>query len=139
MIQRIQSVYLLAAFIILEATAWMLYAVPDVVLDRYRMLFIVAFGVSGLASLYAIFLFKRRAAQRNVVKVIGVINVFLTLALVGALYLTGGLGRLFSSGSVNAVFNGLFVLPILAISLFYRASKAIKRDIDLIRSMDRIR
>lgn len=138
MIQRIQSVYLFAACVVLEVSAWVLYALPGAVLTGYRIPLVVAVGITGLAGLWAVFLYKKRAVQLKVVRAVGSISLVLLLLILGAFYLSGDMGTLLAKGTYG-VLLGLFVPLILAVSFFYRAAKAIKRDIDLIRSMDRLR
>jgi hypothetical protein len=138
MIQRIQSVYLLGASILLEFSASVLYLLPDNVFTGYRLGFLFAPAVLGIAGLGAVFLFKRRELQVRVVKVLGAINILIVVALLTASYLTGDLTKI-AAGGPFAVITGVFLAPVIASILFFHAGKAVQRDIDLIRSMDRIR
>jgi hypothetical protein len=137
MIQRIQSVYLLGAVLVLAAAALILFQMPESVLEGLRMAFVAAVVATGLGGLVSIFLYGSRELQRTVVRTFGLIDLLVVLALVVVLYLTGDLPYLYSEAPAS--FLGLLILLLFSIALFHRAAKAVKRDIDLIRSMDRLR
>ena len=142
MIQRIQSIYLLlvtmtsvgmiftAPLWSLEGTnvlAWNLFSESSFV----HMLVPILLICSAVLALCAIFSFKNRQRQFVVVRIIILIHLFLLGILT---YLLLNLPR--ESASEKGI--GIFVL-ISMILFSIMASKAIKRDEDLVKSVDRLR
>jgi hypothetical protein len=143
MIQRIQTFYLLLSSIVSGGLIFIfnLWEVAE------KKIFIVnlfsqesflyeiiptAFIASALLSLGTIFLFKNRKLQF----VLGRVNILINLFLLGLLiYLS-----LIVSGETAVSEKGIgMFLPILAILLLVLANKAIKKDEDLVKSVDRLR
>ena len=92
----------------------------------------IAFLVSAILSIVTIFLFKNRQLQF----VIGRISILINLFLLGLLiYVSLNLP---GETMVSEKGIGMF-LPILAILLVVLANKAIKKDEDLVKSVDRLR
>jgi len=137
MIQRIQSAYLLVAFLLLEFAASLLYVMPEIGLVGFRLAFAGLSALIGLGGLVSIFLFKKREIQGAVVGSLRLIAVVLVLGLWASLYRTGDLAVLAAGGFLGIA--GILVAPLVATAAFHLARKAIQRDVDLIRSMDRIR
>ncbi len=143
MIQRIQTIYLLLASIvsgglIFVFNLWNTIKEKIFVVDLFsREVFTLKvipfmFIMSAILSLVTIFLFKNRKLQF----VIGRIIILINLILLGLLiYLSLNLS---GETSVSEKGIGMF-LPILAILLVVLANKAIKKDEDLIKSVDRLR
>ncbi len=137
MIQRIQSIYLFFTFII---TGILPFLFPLWVLDSnlevYFMtntVYILLFGFSTALSIWSLFYYKKRQNQF----VMNRLNIILNLILLGLfVYRTLNL-----SGETDKVSeNGISMfLPIVAILLLVLANKAIKRDEDLVKSVDRLR
>lgn len=137
MIQRIQSIYLFFTFII---TGILPFLFPLWVLDSnlevYFMtntVYILLFGFSTALSIWSLFYYKKRQNQF----VMNRLNIILNLILLGLfVYRTLNL-----SGEIDKVSeNGISMfLPIVAILLLVLANKAIKRDEDLVKSVDRLR
>ena len=143
MIQRIQTIYLFLASIISGGlifvfNLWNTIKEKIFVVDlfsREAITFKVIpfmFIASSILSLIAIFLFNNRKLQFVVGRVIILINLFL-LGLLVYLSLT-----LSGETSVSEKGIGMF-LPILVILLIVLANKAIKKDEDLVKSVDRLR
>ncbi len=143
MIQRIQTIYLLLASIvsgglIFVFNLWNTIKEKIFVVDLFsREVFTLKvipfmFIMSAILSLVAIFLFKNRKLQFVVGRIIIMINLFLLGLLI---YLSLNLS---GETSVSEKGIGMF-LPILAILLVVLANKAIKKDEDLIKSVDRLR
>ena len=138
MIQRIQSLYLLLAaaclvLFVLTADVW----VSGVAVE-FSWLGPVAYGLSvltALAALGAVFLYRDRARQRGVIGA----TMWLDLALVAAVL--GGL--LASTGDAPAAGGyGRYLVALLPVAayLFLRLGRAgVHRDIQTVRSMDRLR
>lgn len=90
------------------------------------------FILSAVLSLIAIFLFNNRKLQFVMGRIIILINLFLLVLLI---YLSLTLS---GETSVSEKGIGMF-LPILAILFIVLANKAIKKDEDLVKSVDRLR
>ncbi len=144
MIQRIQSLYLfLGAGISLGLTfvfslwttiAKVEYYVMNLLTDKEIVLKIIPilFLVSGLMSILTIFLFKNRKGQF----VLNRFNILINLILLGVLIYH----LLTLSGETQVSEKGIGgVLPIIVIVLLVMANKAIKKDEDLVKSVDRLR
>jgi len=148
MLQRVQTIYLLAVFaLLLLSLAFPLASFSEgVKMVGYGFMkeginLYVPYGVftvGGLSAFIAfiqIFLFKNRKCQMK----IGLINSFLiilyyvTISVYAVVVGTGKLGFQFESIRVAAIF------PFVALILNVLAYMRIKADEKLVRSMDRIR
>jgi len=144
MIQRIQSIYLLIAAIfsgglIFVFNLWKYedgtlfftkeaFESNDILLKSIPILFII----STILSLITIFQFKKRQLQF----VLGRLNILTNLFLLGLLLYQS----LNLSGETKVSEKGIgLVLPIIVIFLLVMANKAIKKDEDLVKSVDRLR
>ena len=143
MIQRIQSIYLLLAStvsggLIFVFDLWEnlkgeifvldLFSRESILLKVVPLLFIL----SSIISIVTIFLFNNRKLQFVIGRIIILINLFLLgLLIYVSLTLPGEV-------SISEKGIGMF-LPILAILLIVLANKAIKKDEDLVKSVDRLR
>ena len=137
MIQRIQTIYLLLAFV---GTAVLPFVFPLWKLengqDFYFMLdqvYIVLFGLSTAMTAITIISYKKRQNQF----VLGRLNIILNLILLG-LFVYRSLNLSGETATVSEKGIGMF-LPILTIVLLVLANKAIKKDEDLVKSVDRLR
>ena len=142
MIQRIQSIYLLLVAIlsgglIFVFHLWKLAENEVFVLDLISDEAIINKSVpvlflgSAILALYSIFSFKDRKKQFVIGRFIMLINLFLLGVLI---YLSLNLpGEVASEKGI-----GMF-LPVLAILFSVMANKAIKKDEDLVKSVDRLR
>ena len=154
MIQRIQTVYLLIAEMLIAA----LFFVPFAEIAgkegsrfRFDMNGIYPLGVQNPESIYSslplvilwalsmililvtIFVFKNRILQMR----ISSINIFLMLGLSGLIYYYVWSSAKILMGVYS--FNIYLVFPLIAAVFIYLAKRAIKRDELLVRSIDRIR
>lgn len=136
MIQRIQSVYLFIALII---SAALIFVFPlwnnaegvPVYAEDYLSIFI-AFLASALLSLVSIFMFKNRKLQF----VLGRLNILLNFFLLGVFVYWS----LSLPGEMDISEKGIgMFLPIISIVFIVLANKAIKKDEDLVKSVDRLR
>lgn len=137
MIQRIQTLYLLIAFIVTGLLPfvfplWTLANGNDF-LFMQNQLYVILFGLSTTMSLLSIISYKNRQHQF----VIGRLNIILNLILLG-LFVYHSLNLSGETPAVSEKGIGMF-LPILAIVLLGFANKAIKKDEDLVKSVDRLR
>ena len=143
MIQRVQTIYLFLASIvsgglIFVFNLWNTIKEKIFVVDLFSKEVIALkvipfmFIMSAILSIIAIFLFNNRKLQFVIGRVIILINLFL-LGLLIYLSLTLSGETLVSEKGI-----GMF-LPILVILLIVLANKAIKKDEDLVKSVDRLR
>jgi hypothetical protein len=143
MIQRIQTVYLLltsviSGVLIFVFNLWETIKQEIFVVDLFSREAITLkvipfmFFASALLALIAIFLFKNRKLQFVFGRIIILINLFLLGLLI---YLSLNLS---GEASVSEKGIGMF-LPVLAILFIVLANKAIKKDEDLVKSVDRLR
>ena len=142
MIQRIQSIYLflvvllssgvLFTFKLWEVAEKKVYA-QDLFSDQvfFAKLVPVFFIISALLAFIAIFKFKKRQLQFVLGRVIILINLFLLGILI---YLSLNI-----SGEVSSEKGiGMFI-PSVVIILAVMANNAIKKDENLVKSVDRLR
>lgn len=137
MIQRIQTIYLLFSLIVTGILPFFipLWKMSDssAYFFMQNQFYVILFGLSTTLSLLSIVSYKKRQNQF----VIGRLNIILNLILLG-LFVYRSLNL---SGEILAVSEkgiGMF-LPIVAIVLLVLANKAIKKDEDLVKSVDRLR
>ena len=151
MIQRIQSVYLLATFILLAFVAFRPIAeiinpqgvifeigfqgLKDdggrVVLNVFPLSILISLCL--LISFATLFLYKKRMLQIRLC----ILNIFLMLGLVGLMFFYVHAAKSHVAG--EASYSILFVFPIIGAILTYLALRAIARDEALVRSLDRLR
>ncbi|KQW98871.1 DUF4293 domain-containing protein [Flavobacterium sp. Root420] len=138
MIQRIQTVYLLLTFVI---TGVLMFFIPLWTLNTGKafyfmqdQVYTILLGLSTMLTVISIISYKKRQNQF----VMGRLNIILNLILLGlfvyrSLNLSGETSNIVSEKGI-----GMF-LPIVAIVLLVLANKAIKKDEDLVKSVDRLR
>ena len=142
MIQRIQSIYLtivivLSAILPFVFKLWKNSNKEVFALDLFSELTLLSklvpvfFFLSALIAAIAFFKFKKRQLQFVLVRIIILINLFLLGILI---YLSLTLpGEVSSEKGI-----GMF-LPIVVILFAFLANKAIKKDEDFVKSVDRLR
>ena len=153
MIQRIQTLYLLVALLIIES----LFFVPlgEVVVEtqNYKLMFngffqiiensselvqqtyalMILIPLIGLINFIAIFMFKNRTLQLRIT----MYNTILMFSLSGmAVYI---LYRAFSSYDAVILPNISIIFPVIAGILNFLAFRQIRKDDALVKSMNRIR
>ncbi|MNQ74577.1 hypothetical protein D3C85_893370 [compost metagenome] len=138
MIQRIQTVYLLLTFVI---TGVLMFFIPLWTLNTGKafyfmqdQVYTILLGLSTMLTVISIISYKKRQNQF----VMGRLNIILNLILLGlfvyrSLNLSGETSNIVSEKGI-----GMF-LPIVTIVLLVLANKAIKKDEDLVKSVDRLR
>jgi hypothetical protein len=143
MIQRIQTIFLLLAslvsgglifvFNLWSSTEYKTYVLDLLYEDSFLLKGItLLFLLSAIITFIAIFLFKNRQLQF----VVGRISILINLLLLGLLIYVS----LTLPGEMKVSEKGIgMFLPILAILLIVLANKAIKKDEDLVKSVDRLR
>jgi len=137
MIQRIQTIYLLLAFVLTGILPFFipLWTMTDgsAYFFMQNQVYVVALGLSTTLSLLSIVSYKKRQNQF----VIDRLNIILNLILLG-LFVYRSLNLSGETITVSEKGIGMF-LPIVAIVLLVLANKAIKKDEDLVKSVDRLR
>lgn len=136
MIQRIQTIYLLISAIFSGGLIFIFHLwtteneVP--VFAKDNMTYFLMFLGSALLSLISIFKYKQRQTQF----VLGRLNIILNFILLGLfvyqLLISPGESQISEKGV------GIFI-PIFSIVFLVLANKAIKKDEDLVKSVDRLR
>lgn len=149
MIQRIQSIYLLLSTILLGLVfvfpfgtlvsevqyTYNVFAISADATNSFSTLPVaVLVGIATLLSFVSIFLFKNRPLQ-NRLNVLAMILMVVTPA-VAYLYATFGMEK-FAAQSMT--YGVAYILPICSLVFSFLAFKAIQKDNNLIRSLDRIR
>jgi len=144
MIQRIQTVYLLIATLLSGGLIFMLklwkneQEINFFVIDSFKSenivlkVMAVLFFVSAFLTFIAIFQFKKRQLQF----VLGRLSILINFIILGIIvYFSQNL-----SGEINVSEKGIgLLIPILTILFVAIANKAIKKDEELVKSVDRLR
>lgn len=136
MLQRIQTVYLFISAIFSCGLIFVLHlwtnADDSPVYAQDNMLYLAMFFGSAALSLISIFNYKNRKFQF----VLGRLNIILNFILLGLfvyqLLMAPGESEISEKGV------GIFI-PIFSIVFLVLANKAIKKDEDLVKSVDRLR
>lgn len=136
MLQRIQTIYLLLAALVAGILPFFLSLYADNqgnrVFAKEDVLVLSLFLVSVVLSVITIFLFKKRQNQF----VLGRLNILLNFVLLGVLVYRSQI----LSGGAAALEKGIgMAIPLVSIVFIAFANKAIKRDEDLVKSVDRLR
>ena len=136
MLQRIQTLYLLLASVVSGVLCLYLpYGLNQDGVELYALskvfLFALFVGSAGL-SLLTVFLFKNRKLQF----VLGRVNIILNFILLGVFVYWS----LTVSGESEISEKGIgMFIPVISIVLLVMANKAIKKDENLVKSVDRLR
>ena len=137
MLQRIQTVYLLLAIIFAGILPFFipLFSLNNGIKFYFMqsMVYVTFFGLSMTMSLLSILSFKKRQNQF----VINRLNIIFNLILLG-LFVYRSLNLSGETVLVSEKGIGMF-LPIITIVMLVFANKAIKKDEDLVKSVDRLR
>ncbi|WP_299188012.1 DUF4293 domain-containing protein [uncultured Aquimarina sp.] len=136
MIQRIQSVYLFLVVLISGGLSAILpYGLNEngeELLPQDNLLVLGMFAGSAVLALVSVFLFKNRQLQF----VLGRINILLNFILLGVFVYWS----LTLSGETLVSEKGIgMLIPVISIVLLVVANKAIKKDENLVKSVDRLR
>lgn len=151
MIQRIQSVYLLAAAVILimililpiatlvnaqsDSFTYLFYGIVDsegqIALQAFPLAILLV--IIPIFSLISIFLYKKRILQMRLC----IYNILLMLGSIGLIlfYSFQAKNNLFT----ETIFSFPIILPLVAAILTYLAFRGIRKDEILVKSIDRIR
>lgn len=137
MLQRIQTVYLIMAFIATGIFPFFLplWTTADGKLHYFMSnpIYVWILGLSTTLTLVSIISYKKRQNQF----VMGRLNLILNLVALG-LFIYKIFNSMFEKPAISEKGMGL-ILPLVAILFLVLANKAIKKDEDLVKSVDRIR
>jgi len=136
MLQRIQTIYLLVSAGISAGLIFVFHLwttkTEALFFAKDDLLYLSMFLVSALLAMLGIFMFKNRQSQF----VVGRLNIILNFILLG-LFVYRSLNL---SGEADVSEKGIgILLPIFSIVFLVLANKAIKKDEDLVKSVDRLR
>jgi membrane protease YdiL (CAAX protease family) len=136
MLQRIQTIYLLISAGISGGLIFVVHLWTTInetqFYAREEMLYFGLFLGSTALALIAIFMYKNRQTQF----VLGRLNIILNFILLGLFVYQS----LKVSGETSVSEKGIgMLLPIFSIVFLVLANKAIKKDEDLVKSVDRLR
>lgn len=149
MIQRIQSLWLILA----SATAVLIYFFPVIELTSENALYVYQYdsisiagmdnliqsgyivagllGIIAFLSFFAVFLYKNRMFQMRICTLISLLLIFL-VGLISYFSIT-------TETNIAATIGLSAILPIIIFIFILMARRAIKKDDNLIKSVDRIR
>ncbi len=134
MIQRKQSIFLILAGIISSASAWIgdLWKTTAGWIQAEDVpLLLMLFLLSAVLSVASIFLFKNRKLQIR----LGLLNIILNILLAG--YLAYSLLNL--PGGFNSEKGIGLLAPFISIVLLIMANRYIRKDEELVKSVNRFR
>ncbi len=135
MIQRPQSLYLALVFILNMAvffTPLYRHAMADPA-AWIGLGFAITLTLAAMTGLISIFLYKNRTNQLKLVKAGTYMHIVALGFAAGVLFSLGGFGTFLLKEVLS---TGLIVLVLI---LFWLAGSSIKKDEELVKSMDRIR
>jgi hypothetical protein len=134
---RVQTYYLIACLIVNAVLPFVFPLWTDVAGKPFYfmmdMVYVTLFGLSITLTLLSILSHAKRQQQF----VMGRLNIILNLILLG-LFVYRTLNLSGEAATVSEKGIGMF-LPIFSIVLLVLANKAIKKDEDLVKSVDRLR
>ncbi len=140
MLQRIQTVYLFIAFLATGVLPFVFPLYVDGTGGNYyfvkNLAYVFLFGLSTVLSIMSIMMYTKRKRQFAM----GRLNMILNLILLGlfvyqSLNLSGETDR---EKFVSEKGIGM-ILPVISIVFLVLANRAIKKDEDLVKSVDRLR
>ena len=137
MLQRVQTLYLILVLLLMAVLPyifplWTLKSGKEFYFME-NIIYVILFGLGSTLTIISIISFKKRQLQF----VLGRLTIILNLILLG-LFVYRSLNV---SGEINSVSEkgiGMFI-PVFSIVMLVLANKAIKKDEDLVKSVDRLR
>lgn len=136
MIQRIQTIYLVVVVLVSALLPFWVNLWSDAngneIYAQNEILISASFYISALLAMIAILLFKKRQNQF----VVNRLNLLLNLFLLGFFVYRS----LNLSGGTQVSEKGIgMLIPVISIVFLVLANRAIKKDEDLVKSVDRLR
>ena len=141
MIQRLQTVYLFVASLVVGGTFLIDEVWTGPAASSQPWFIPTSMGILGLAAVGAflcIFLYKDQKRQRKVVMGVQLIAILAIIVLFGGQWTAGTLPDATVAGDSFGEWI-VIVFPFVSYVLMYMARRGIDADIKLIRSMDRLR
>ena len=135
MIQRIQSVFLLLAGLAYGGVGALQGVLAQDIYTWMPPTILVISGLVALGALVTIFLYNDRKKQLQLASILQYLGLLALVAVFGGLYFAGAFDAL--GENIMAILAA--VLPILGYIFVRLATARIKKDIELVRSMDRLR
>lgn len=135
MIQRIQSVLLFIAALLFLATFFFRAEIASETMTWVVPVVIGLQVVAALVSVITIFMFNDRRRQLKIVSILQFLALIAIIGMFGGAYMAGLVEEL----PENTMGMVLLVLPMVAYVLVRLSGQRIKKDIELVRSMDRLR
>lgn len=138
MIQRIQSLYLVAGALLLALFVGLGDGWASAISEEVAWLGVTGYvlaGITAFVSLIAVALYKNRELQRRVILWAQWLDLVLVVVVLAGLYLT-------TDSDAPTAPVGLYlvaIMPLAAYILLRLARQGVVRDIETVRSMDRIR
>ena len=141
MIQRIQTLYLVLAAVLLGLEYMFSSSFPwaqSGEVGWFSPAVLGVFTVAAIGAAGAIFLYSDRKRQRSIVVVLQYLTLVGLVSLIVAHSTTGTLPGI---SMTNDAFSSWasFISPVLAYLMFLMARRGIDKDISLVKSMDRLR
>ena len=135
MIQRIQSIWLLLAAIIMASLFYFeIYKLPAASITlANNYIGMVLTGISILLSIFTIFRFKNRKSQLNFIW----LNLLINAGLLAWLFFSIS-KETEAAGATGGYRLGAFI-PVIVIVLLFLARGGIRKDEKLLKSLDRLR
>jgi hypothetical protein len=142
MIQRIQSVYLLLGAIVLGSSYLLdsIWTGPAAVASAwFTPLTLGLYSLSVAVSIASILLYANRERQQVAILVVMIAAVAGLIALGAGMYI-GGILPGMETTETESIQPGLAILtPLVSIAFFGLARRGVKKDIQLLKSVDRLR
>ena len=142
MIQRIQTVYLVAGSLILASS----YLMSDVWTGAaaqasawFTPLTLGLYSLSIAGGILAVFLYKTRDRQQTLILLILSTALLGWLAQMAGLFIAGVVPGVHADAGSSALAYGAVAVPLVSAALFHMARKGVQKDIALLKSVDRLR
>jgi predicted MFS family arabinose efflux permease len=144
MLQRIQTLYLLIALVAVGVSLvmdWVTYVMEEAstsfMTGNPAMVMYVLVGLSMLTLVLVISRFKDRKGQMKLANV-AMFDMLLIVVMFGVLHYQQ-IESYNELGELSLSYDLGVAMPLIAIVLIWMAKKAIKKDDDLVKSVDRLR
>jgi len=144
MLQRIQTLYLLIALVAVGVSLvmdWVTYVMEEAstsfMTGNPAMVMYVLVGLSMLTLVLVISRFKHRKGQMKLANV-AMFDMLLIVVMFGVLHYQQ-IESYNELGELSLSYDMGVAMPLIAIVLIWMAKKAIKKDDDLVKSVDRLR
>ena len=135
MIQRIQTIFLSIAALVFLSTILLRSQIASEALTWVAPVVIGLQVLAALVAIASIFLYNNRRQQLKVVSILQFLALIAIIGMFAGAYMAGLVEEL----PENTTGLLLLVLPMVGYVLIRLSGQRIKKDIELVRSMDRLR